>query len=226
MLIVKNINLDDTTNNQINRCIELFQTILGESLAGVYLYGSAILGGLQKYSDIDLFVVSHRNLTISEKPILVQNLLSISGIYKKEEKRPIEATFVNINEIKPWTYPPVFDFQYGEWLRGKFDKGDINPWPNKTMPDLAVLITQVLSSNYLLYGKEANSFLPIIPHKDLCQSMLDELDAWVGNIKEDTTNVLLALARIWITLETGKICSKLDAADSVIQILPKEYKII
>ncbi len=76
------------------------------------------------FSDIDLFIVSQRNLTKSETKKLVNSLFSISGACNKSERRCIEATFVNINEIKPWTYSPVFDVKYGERLREEFEKGD------------------------------------------------------------------------------------------------------
>ncbi len=42
---------------QLDECLDLLTKILGADLLGVYLYGSALVGGLQKYSDIDLFVV-------------------------------------------------------------------------------------------------------------------------------------------------------------------------
>ncbi len=52
---------------QINECLDLVTKILGDNLLGVYLYGSALVGGLQKYSDIDLFVVTNHATTLSEK---------------------------------------------------------------------------------------------------------------------------------------------------------------
>lgn len=217
-------NLDEITKNQIQQSLELFHKILRESLVGVYLYGSALTGGLQKYSDIDLFVVANRNMTIKEKQKLIKHLLAISGIYKKEEKRPIEATFVNIHDIKPWCYPPKFDFQYGEWLRETFISGEIEPWPNKNMPDLAMLLTQLQLNNHLLFGENARTLLPPIPQADLFNSMQDELQPLISNITDDTTNVLLTLARIWNTLETNEIVSKSDAASFALSKLSKPYK--
>jgi streptomycin 3"-adenylyltransferase len=61
---------------------------------GVYLYGSFLVGGLQKYSDIDLLVVTNRATTSEEKIILSTHLLQISGIYMKTTKPPIEMTLV------------------------------------------------------------------------------------------------------------------------------------
>ena len=107
------------TEEQISQCLNLLKNVLGKDLLGVYLYGSSIVGGLQKYSDIDLFVVSDRSTTYEEKIKLVRSLLQISGVYMKSSKLPIAVK----SEINPWHYLPNFDFQYGDWLRKEFEKG-------------------------------------------------------------------------------------------------------
>ncbi|HGU7198136.1 TPA: nucleotidyltransferase domain-containing protein, partial [Legionella pneumophila] len=66
---------------QLKECLEVLTKILGADLLGVYLYGSYLVGGLQKYSDIDLFVVTNRTTTSKEKMELTNHLLQISGIY-------------------------------------------------------------------------------------------------------------------------------------------------
>src|SRR5262245_3287205 len=101
---------------ELKDSIELLKMILGTDLLGVYLYGSSFVGGLQKYSDIDLFAVTNRATTSEEKAKLIATLLQISGIYMKSSKRPLEITFVEKRMINPWQYPPHFDFQYGEYL--------------------------------------------------------------------------------------------------------------
>ncbi len=133
---------------QLSECLDLLTKILGTDLLGVYLYGSFLVGGLQKYSDIDLLVVTNRATTLDEKIELVTHLLQISGIYMKDTKPPIEMTLVDRSAINPWHYPPHFDFQYGEWLRQSFEMGSFEPWPNREMSDLAIIITQVLLKSY------------------------------------------------------------------------------
>ena len=43
--------------------------------------------------------------------------------------------------MRPWRYPPSLDFQYGDWLRARFERGNVAPWPTATSPDLATLLT-------------------------------------------------------------------------------------
>lgn len=212
------------TEEQINQCLRLLEGILEQNLLGVYMYGSAILGGLQKYSDIDLFVISDRSTTHEEKAKLAVNLLQISGVYMKSEKLPIEITIIEKSEVNPWHYPPHFDFQYGDWLRKEFESGVIEPWSSKEMPDLALLITQVLLASKTLFGPAPNQLLCKIPYNDIIAAIIHSLKSLMLELDSDTRNALLGYARIWHTLETDAICSKSTAADWAIQRLPNEYR--
>jgi streptomycin 3"-adenylyltransferase len=203
----------------------LLKDVLGRDLLGVYLYGSAIVGGLQRYSDIDIFVISNRQSTSEEKAQLENNLLKISGIYGvSKEVRPIEVTIVVKSEVNPWHYPPQFDFQYGDWLRKDFEAGKIEPWPTKEMPDLALLITQVLLASKILYGPAPNQLLEPVPYHDFIVATIKEIDNLMADLDHDTRNVLLTLARIWRTIETDTISSKPDAAAWAFDRLPEDYK--
>ena len=209
---------------QLKDCLELLKTILESDLLGVYLYGSSLVGGLQKYSDIDLFVVMTRATTSEEKTRLVANLLQISGLYMKSSKRPIEMTLVKKAMIIPWQYPPRFDFQYGEWLRESFEKGIIEPWQTDEMPDLALIATQVLLKSQTLWGEKPEQLLAHVPYHDFMKAMLHDLNRLAADLKQDTRNVLLTYARIWSTLATNAIRSKPAAADWAMNHLPKKYQ--
>lgn len=211
---------------QLKGSLELLKMILGPDLLGVYLFGSSVVGGLQKYSDVDLFVVTNRATTSEEKTRLIANLLQISGIYMKSSKSPIEMTLVEKSAINPWQYPPHFDFQYGEWLRESFEKGIIEPWTTYEMPDLALIVTQVLLKSQTIWGLEPEQLLAHVPYHDFMKAMLHDLDRLATELEHDTRNVLLTYARIWSTLETNAIRSKPAAADWVISRLPKEYQLV
>ena len=217
------LNLGSIVEVQIDHCLCLIQDVLGGDALGVYLYGSAVMGGLQRYSDLDLLIVSSRSTTTDEKSKLVSSLLSISGIYMQDEKPPIELTIVEKSAVNPWQYPPKFDFQYGEWLREEFELGNIEPWSTKEMPDLAVLITQVLLVSCTLAGENPDQLLSPVPYKDFIAATVDALPHLIEEVGSDTRNVLLTLARIWSTVATDSIRSKSAAADWVINRLPEKY---
>ncbi|MFH2019502.1 MAG: aminoglycoside adenylyltransferase family protein [bacterium] len=211
------------TKQQITQCLKLLQEVLGDDLLGMYLYGSSLVGGLHHYSDLDMFVISNRSTTKEEKAKLAAKLLKISGINMVSKTHlPIEVTIVVKSEVNPWHYPPTFDFQYGDWMRKDFESGKIEPWESKEMPGLALIITQLLLANMVIYGPAAQDLLDQVPYSDFIKSMTTEMDSLVADLDWDTRNVLLTLARIWNSVTTDTICSKEDAADFAIELLPEQ----
>lgn len=218
------LNLSSSVKEQIHECLDLLRGIFGQDLLGVYLFGSSVLGGLQKYSDLDLFVVSNRATTREEKAKLVKALLKISGVYMKSKKLPIELTVVEKSEVNPWRYPPKFDFQYGDWLREEFEHGNIEPWAAKEMPDFALLVTQILLASKTLVGASPDHLLCKIPYSDFVTALTDTLPDLMSELDSDVRNVLLTLARIWSTVATDSIRTKPAAAGWVISHLPQKYR--
>jgi streptomycin 3"-adenylyltransferase len=179
---------------------------------------------LQKYSDIDLFAVVDRPSTREEKARIAQAMLSISGVYMKSEKRSIELTVVVRSEVNPWRYPPRFDFQYGDWLRRKFESGVYEPWNSHEMPDLAVVVTQVMLASQTVYGPAPDLLLDAVPYRDFITATVKEIDSLMADFEGDTRNVLLTLARMWCTLETDAIWSKPGAAEWAAYRLPQRLQ--
>ncbi|MBA2710783.1 MAG: DUF4111 domain-containing protein [Tatlockia sp.] len=209
---------------QIEACLEVLKKIFRKDLLAIYLYGSFLTGGVQKFSDVDLLVLINRPSSVKEKLKLIDKLLHISGIYMKSTKSPIDLTVVVKKSINPWNYPPKVDFQYGEWLRETFEIENFKPENSSEMPDLALLITQVLLKSRTILGPEPGELLAAIPHSDFINAMLHDLDRLYIDLMDDTRNVLLTYARIWSTLETNQISSKPEAADWAIQRLPKSLQ--
>jgi predicted nucleotidyltransferase len=129
---------------QVQEVVELVRGVLGADTVAIYLYGSAVLGGLQRSSDLDIFVVSRRPSTAADKRALIDGLMPMSGSHATAgPARSIELTIVVEADVRPWRFPPPLDFLYGDWLRSEFARGEIptGPRPN---PDLAILITILL----------------------------------------------------------------------------------
>jgi streptomycin 3"-adenylyltransferase len=201
----------DPVRDQTDAVLAVVREVLGSTLLGVYRYGSALEGGLRPDSDLDLFGIIARRTTDAEKGRLIEG---ISANSRRRDRppgwRPVELTLVVGGEVRPWRWPPRFDFQYGEWLRTEFDAGELAPWP-PVNPDVAVLLTIVRQRSEPLVGPPAADLLDPVPRADLLRAMVDEIDTLLAELEPDTRNVLLTLARMWNTVATGEIRSK-DAA--------------
>jgi predicted nucleotidyltransferase len=214
------------SQEQVDQILAVVRDVLGPDAVGAYLHGSVALGGLRPRSDIDVLVVSRRATTREEKRGLVDRLLAISGSSPPAPPRPVELTIVVDFEIRPWRYPASFDFQYGEWLRADFESGNVEPWPTRTNPDLASLITMVLLANRPLFGPPPAEIFDPVPKRDYITAIVAGIDPLLDDLDRDTRNVILTLARIWSTIATGVIRSKDDAADWALGPLPQEHRAV
>ena len=202
---------------QLEQAVALVQEVLGDELVGLYLFGSAVAGGLTPTSDLDLLAVSRRTVSPDERRRLVERLLVLSM-----RPRYLELTIVVESEVRPWRYPPEMDFQYGDWLRPELERGEIPP-PTAN-PDLAALITMTLLNGKTLAGPPPADVFEQVPHEHLLRAGVDAIDGILADLDGDTRNMLLTLARIWSTAETGEIRSKDAAADWALQHLPPEHQ--
>ena len=167
-----------------------------------------------------MLVVGARRTTEDERAGLIRGLLPLSGTRAASgPARSLELTVVARPDVVPWRYPPRMDFQYGDWLRGEFERGDLAPW-EASNPDLAVLLTTASQHHRTLFGPPPRQLLGPVPSSDLRRSMVDGLPGLIGDLDGDEANVLLTLARIWVTLETGEIVAKDAAADWALARLP------
>lgn len=192
-------------------------------MGAIYLYGSAVRGGLQKDSDVDILAIVDEDISAMTKKELTEKLLIISGrINNKESKRCLELTIVKLSDITPWKYPARRLYQYGEWLRADFEEGLI---PAACIdPDLALILSQVRQHSVTLVGSgEAASLISPIPQADINAAMADLLDDLLNGLYEDERNTLLTLARMWATVETGEFFSKDAAAIFVMPFINTQH---
>ncbi len=198
----------------VDRVVDWAVSTLGDALLGGYLHGSAVIGGLRPESDLDVLLVVSRSLAPVERGRLVDLLMRISGRRATEGPgRPLEVTVVVQGDVVPWRYPPTCDLLYGEWLRDLAAAGELAG--RHTSPDLAVVLTQARDRSEVLVGSELTRLTEPVPPADLRRALLDCLPALLSDLEGDERNVLLTLARMVTTLETGRIVSKDVAAGQV-----------
>ena len=199
----------------VDRVLDHLDTADPGGVLGVYRYGSSVLGGLRPDSDVDLLVVTERSLDRGERKALVGLLLQVSGRRATlVPGRPLEVTCVVLSDVAPWRYPPVCDLQYGEWLRTEIT--ETGPPSPHVSPDLAVLLTTVQEHAEVLRGPSPRSLLTGVPPADLRRAVMDSLDPLLDDLVGDERNVLLTLARMIVTLESGEIVSKDEAVRRVL----------
>ncbi|PXY20679.1 aminoglycoside adenylyltransferase domain-containing protein [Prauserella muralis] len=189
-------------------------------VAGVYLCGSAATSGLRPDSDVDLLLLTRRSLTTAERAALVSLLLEVSGwrghagrFPDAAGRRPIELTGIVADDARRLSAWPRRDFQYGEWLRADLVHGHL-PRPAHD-PDVVVLLAAAHTAHRVLRGPVLGDVAGPVDRALLHRAVLAVVPDLLEDIDGDERNVLLTLARILVTLETGRIVSKDAAAEAV-----------
>jgi predicted nucleotidyltransferase len=210
---------------QTDRVLRLMRETLGHDALGAYQYGSAVLGGVQPTSDIDILVITGRLATLVEKRQLVQGLMAISAPFPPPGlERCVGVTVVAQAQVRPWRYPPSFDLQYGEWLRERFERENTLLLRPAVNVDLTTLLTIVLLGDQPLFGPPPGELLDLVLLEDCVRAMVSDIDLFMDEFENDTRNILLRLARIWQTVVTGIIDRKDRAAEWAQQRLPPAHQ--
>ncbi|MCM3039694.1 aminoglycoside nucleotidyltransferase ANT(9) [Paenibacillus motobuensis] len=218
--------MSDLNNERIpQEAIQAFKVVeelLGSAIVGVYLFGSAVTSGLRINSDVDVLVVVNQSLNEVIRKKLTNRLMHISGkIGNSDAVRPLEVTVINHEDVVPWRFPPKNEYIYGEWLRDGFENGQIQE-PTYD-PDLAIVLAQVRNNSVSLFGSDASDILEPVPMTHIRRAIMESLPGLIEGIKGDERNVILTLARMWLTVAVGEISSKDMAAEWAIPKLPKEH---
>lgn len=78
------------------------EEILGESIIGIYLFGSAVVSGLRDDSDVDILVAVNEPLTLKQRKDLITQLMAVSGVVGNTQFiRPVELTIIAVCDVVP-----------------------------------------------------------------------------------------------------------------------------
>lgn len=206
-------------SEQIPSALLILRRRISDALLGVYLHGSAVSGGLQPQSDIDLLVVVKSELTESQRNGLLLDLLQLSGRHPAVPggARCLEVMVFCQAELNRRDYPARAEFVYGEWLREAFEAGK-TPMPARD-PEYSLVLAQAHQEAVPLFGPPRRELLTEVSTEHINQAMRDLLPDLLDGLSGDKRNILLTLARMWHTAKTGKFVTKDAAAEWAISRL-------
>jgi streptomycin 3"-adenylyltransferase len=205
---------------QAEQVVRLVDQVLGPDHIGSYLHGSAVLGGLRPASDVDILTVTARSLDDAQRRALVAGIMPLSGA--RAGRRPVELTIVVQSDIRPWRYPPVCDFLYGEWLRAEYEAGMVPG--REPIATVSLELSVARAGDHPFFGPPPAQVLDPVPTADLTRASLAGIPSLLGDLATDRRNVLLAFARIWFTLANGTIATKDAAAAWALTRLPVAHR--
>lgn len=202
---------------------EVVRDAFSADLRGLYLFGSALSGGLRPSSDVDLLAVVTTPAEAGVYRDVARHLLAVSSWCPRTRTgRPVELTVLALPDLLPWRYPPRKQFQFGEWLRPELECGEVAP-PSED-PDVTIILAMALSRSLALQGPHLPQLIDPIPEADLRRALAEALPQVRQGFSGDERNVILTLARMWVTLSSGDIVPKDEAATRLLEHIDPTHR--
>lgn len=208
------------SSNEVRTVADIVEHEFAGNLRGLILYGSAIHGGIRPESDIDLLAVVIDPTSLQVRESLTQALMRVSGRRAQAgPARPAEVTVVVADDLSGNPSEIATDYQYGEWLRDAIDHGAALERHHN--PDLVVVLAMA-RGGISLVGPTPDVLLPRIPRDELNTSMCNATADLLADVEGDERNVVLTIARMQVTLESGEFVPKDVAAERIVPRLPAD----
>ncbi len=183
------------------------QSLLGEALLGVYLIGSASLGGYESgFSDIDVIAVCAAPLPLETKQAIAA---ALDHRVLPCPARGLEFVLYARDAVTAPTKDPRFElnFNTGAGMSHRFSPGPEGEPGHWFVLDLAVARENAIP----LLGPPARELLALQPRAWVLEA-LSALLAWHVREEPVSPNNVLNACRAWRHVEAGDWCTKRQAA--------------
>ena len=212
------------TESLIEGFVGQSKTILRDSLVGIYLHGSAVMGCFNpEKSDIDLIIVVNRPLSDAVKRKYMDMVVEYNA---SGPAKGIEMSVVLAAVCKPFVYPTPFELHFSaahlEWYRR--DPDDYIRKMHGEDPDLAAHFTIISKRGRCLWGAPVKEVLAEVPGPDYMDSIRKDVEDARDSIADNPMYLVLNLARVLAYKEEGLVLSKKEGGEWALSRLPAEFR--
>lgn len=208
----------------LEKIVRINQKILPDNLVGIYLHGSAAMGGFHpEKSDIDLLIVVKKDIPDEEKRRYMNNIIQLNEL---APEKGIELSIVTEAVCHPFIYPTPFLLHFSKAYLKWYQKNpsDYIKQMKGTDKDLAAHFTIIYHRGKKLYGKAIKEVFSEVPEQDYFDSIwLDIKEAKLDILKEPIY-ITLNLCRVMAFKQEKLILSKQEGGKWGIQHLPHIFQ--
>ena len=207
----------------IQRFIEETADILGDSLVGIYLHGSAAMGCYNPMiSDIDLMIIVNDIIPDDVKRRYMDIVIAADG---DVPAKGIEMSIVQRRYCDPFVYPTPFELHYSR-MHTKWYTDDPDDYISKmkgTDKDLAAHFTIIRSRGICLQGLPIDEVFGEVPGEYYYDSICEDIAEAAEDIKDNTMYITLNLARVLAYRREKLILSKKEGGEWALSHIPDKY---
>jgi predicted nucleotidyltransferase len=193
--------------------------ILGDTLSGLYVYGSLASGSYyRERSDVDLLGLASRKLNRAEREATARALVALS------DSRPvtgdIEVTLLQERYARAYEHPLPYEVHYSQAHRETIRRGGIDYAADATDVDLAAQIVDARQRGVALVGAPAASVFGPVPWFAYIDALHADFEWAASRVKEQPLYAVLNACR---TLHgaTARSIVPLDKAEAGIWALSR-----
>jgi predicted nucleotidyltransferase len=212
------MNINPTPYPDVNEILNLLLAkvpeILGNQFLGMYLFGSLANGDFDRYSDIDVLVVTNNDVSAGVFSAL-QSMHTMIAALDHWYSNQLEVSYIPKEALR--RYDPSYN-QHPHLDRG------IDERLHRMQHDSDWVVQRYIlhQRGVILAGPEPKTLIDDISADDLRKAMYPVLFGWYAHFLNKSnpfgsrgyqSYTVLSLCRILYTLQEGKVVSKVVAAD-------------
>ena len=219
----KELQAAEQMESLVRRFVAFSEAILGDSLAGIYLHGSAVMGCWHpETSDLDLIVVVNGTVEDTVKRKYMDGIVALDAA---GPAKGIEMSVVTRDVCDPFVYPTPFLLHYSRGHTGWYrrDPEDYIRKMNGTDRDLAAHFTVIRSRGRCVYGLPVRSVFGPVPEADYFDSLLYDVSGAEDEVTEHPMYLILNLSRVLAWRKEGSVLSKQEGGEWGLAHLPAKY---
>lgn len=192
--------------------VAALKQVLGTKLVGVYVHGSAAMGGFTpEQSDLDYLAVVSSPLDASERESLAKACASLHG--KAPFRKGVEMSIVEERFAgKGFRHPVPFEFHMGDNVERLLAQG--KPREGEQLdPDLAGHFMYARERGVCVFGRDTSEVFAPVDRAAFDASIRNDLENAPELILKDPVYVVLNLCRALYQRKTGQLYSKQEGAE-------------
>lgn len=191
--------------------VGILKEVLGAKLVGVYVHGSAAMGGFNpRVSDLDYLALIDEPLTIVERASLAEKFLAVIDNVPFAKGVEMSIVLAKYAGTTGFAYPTPFEFHFGE--REHIERHSYPHEREMLDPDLASYFAVIRDRGVSVIGADITEVFGSIDKKYYWWSVKNDIDDASDEVTRDPVYFILNLARTFYGLCDNAIYSKAEGA--------------
>ncbi len=205
------------------RFTDMSRNVLRESLEGIYLHGSAVMGCFNpQKSDLDLILITSGTLPFEAKVNFIKNVCALN---EEAPQKGIELSIVQRKFCRPFVYPTPFELHFSPAHLGPCQKDPEEYVKNMhgTDKDLAAHFMIISRYGVALFGPPVPKVFGAVPREAYLDSILLDVENALEEICHTPVYTALNLCRILAYLREDLVLSKKAGGQWGLRTLPETF---